>query len=170
MRLAVDEMLQGLGRWLRAAGYDTLVATGGMGDAALLDACRAEGRVLITRDRALAERGGRGLKVVVLPAGGLVDDVRALNAALEIDWRRSPFTRCVEDNTVLRPATEAEVARMPESARILPGPLRACPACGRLYWPGSHVRRMQARLDAFARGGAGGEDDDQLSETPGVRT
>jgi uncharacterized protein with PIN domain len=50
---------------------------------------------------------------------------------------------------------------MPASARALPGPLQACPACGRLYWPGSHVRRMQARLEAFAA---------QVSEIQASRT
>ncbi|HET6972195.1 MAG TPA: Mut7-C RNAse domain-containing protein, partial [Phenylobacterium sp.] len=29
-----------------------------------------------------------------------------------------------------------------------------CPACGRAYWPGGHVRRMEARLHALARDAA----------------
>lgn len=32
------------------------------------------------------------------------------------------------------------------------GPVTACPDCGRIYWPGSHVRRMRARLDCWRRG------------------
>src|SRR5262249_53667807 len=28
-------------------------------------------------------------------------------------------------------------------------PLRVCPECGRLYWPGGHVRHMQQRLAAW---------------------
>ncbi|MFC7553294.1 Mut7-C RNAse domain-containing protein [Pseudoroseomonas wenyumeiae] len=38
------------------------------------------------------------------------------------------------------------MARIPPRARLLPGPFRACPCCGRVYWPGSHVRRMEERL------------------------
>jgi len=63
------------------------------------------------------------------------------------------------DNAVLRPATEAERASLPPRARALPGPVRACPQCARLYWPGNHVRRMTARLERWAatrRKGAGG--------------
>ena len=26
---------------------------------------------------------------------------------------------------------------------------RACPACGRIYWPGTHVRRMKKRLESM---------------------
>jgi len=50
------------------------------------------------------------------------------------------------DNTPLRAASGAERQRVPEAARDLPGPVMACPSCGRLYWPGSHVRRMSAKL------------------------
>jgi len=57
----------------------------------------------------------------------------------------------VVDNAELRAATSEEIGRMPETARALPGPFRACPACGRLYWPGSHVKRMAARLAGFGR-------------------
>jgi uncharacterized protein with PIN domain len=58
------------------------------------------------------------------------------------------FTRCLVCNTELRPATEAEYATLvPPQARALPGPLRRCPACGRVYWPGSHARRMRAALE-----------------------
>jgi len=31
-------------------------------------------------------------------------------------------------------------------AREVPGPLRRCPACERVYWRGSHARRMEAAL------------------------
>src|SRR5689334_350075 len=36
LRLMCDEMLLRLGRWLRAAGYDTAFAAGGADDAALI--------------------------------------------------------------------------------------------------------------------------------------
>ena len=58
MRLICDEMLLRLGRWLRAAGYDTVIAEGGMDDATLIARCAAENRVLLTRDRELAACAG----------------------------------------------------------------------------------------------------------------
>jgi uncharacterized protein len=30
-------------------------------------------------------------------------------------------------------------------------PIRHCAGCGRLYWPGSHERRIRATLQDFAR-------------------
>lgn len=158
MRLLCDEMLRGLGRWLRAAGYDTEVAGAGEDDRALLGRAAAEGRTLLTRDRHLARTVPPGGAAVVLLGGeraggegGLDAHARALRAGLGLDWQLAPFTRCLVDNAPLRPATAEEAEpRVPESARAAGGPFRTCPACGRLYWPGSHVRRMAARLAAWA--------------------
>jgi uncharacterized protein len=42
-------MLRGLGRWLRAAGYDTLIAERGLADRVLARRCAEEDRVLLTK-------------------------------------------------------------------------------------------------------------------------
>lgn len=72
---------------------------------------------------------------------------RRLGARLGIDWLAAPFSRCLVDNAPLRPASVVEVVSVPEAARQGDGPLLACPECARVYWPGSHVRRMRARLE-----------------------
>ncbi len=145
-----DEMLVRLGRWLRAAGYDTAIAEGGVGDAALIARCAAEGRILVTRDRRLAARAEAAVLVVQLAETGVEAQARALGAALGIDWQHAPFTRCLLDNAALDAAPPEAMALVPPSSRAAGGPLRRCPECGRLYWPGGHVRRMQARLRRLA--------------------
>jgi uncharacterized protein with PIN domain len=145
-RLLCDEMLAGFCRWLRAAGHDAVMAPAGASDQAVFMLARAEGRTLLTRDHGLAGHGGN--EVVLLPER-LDDQARVLAARLGLDWMEAPFTRCLVDNTELREATGAEAATLPKRAKALAGPFRACPACGRLYWPGSHVRRMLARLEHF---------------------
>lgn len=144
--LFCDAMLASLARWLRAAGYDTALARSDASDRSVLEACRMEARTLITRDRHLASHAGATVTVLWLADSGLDAQAAHLASTLGIDWLRAPFTRCLLDNHPLNEATDAERATAPERARALPGPFRACPACGRLYWPGSHVRRMQARL------------------------
>lgn len=156
--LYCDAMLASLARWLRAAGYDTELAPASATDRAVLDACRVQQRILVTRDRHLAAHAGADVRVSLLAANGLEAQAGELTTALEIDWTWAPFTRCLLDNTPLHEATPDERGRVPPRARDLPGPFRACPLCGRLYWPGSHVRRMQARLErwhALARSGSG---------------
>ncbi|WP_031555135.1 Mut7-C RNAse domain-containing protein [Parvularcula oceani] len=150
MRLFCDEMLVGLARWLRAAGDDTALAEPGTQDADILALAEAEDRLLVTRDRRLAGRAGRA---VLLTEDRVEDQARDLGERTGLDWRAAPFTRCVVDNAPLRPATREERDAVPPQARGLPGPFRACPDCGRLYWPGSHVRRMSERLERLARNG-----------------
>ncbi|UGB36988.1 Mut7-C RNAse domain-containing protein [Frateuria soli] len=154
--LFCDAMLASLARWLRAAGYDTGLASVSARDRAVLDACLAQSRILVTRDRHLAAHAPDGIRVVLLAVDGLDAQAAELTVALGIDWTCAPFTRCLLDNTSLHDATPGERTRVAPRARNLPGPFRACPACGRVYWPGSHVRRMQARLEHWnARGGNG---------------
>jgi uncharacterized protein with PIN domain len=105
--------------------------------------------VLVTRDRELAARAAPGS--ALLKETDALAQARALSAALPIDWALAPFTRCVMDNALLRGATADEIAQIPAQARDGPGPIRACPSCGRIYWPGSHVKRLRARLEALGR-------------------
>jgi len=151
MRLLCDEMLGRLGGWLRAAGYDTAIAEGGSTDQALLAHCAAEGRILVTRDRHLARLAAGAVPVVRLGEGGLEAQARALREALGIDWLHAPFTRCLLDNAPLEPAPGEVAALVPPASRAAGGPLQRCPECDRLYWPGGHVRRMQARLAEWNR-------------------
>jgi uncharacterized protein with PIN domain len=151
MRFLCDEMLVRLARLLRAAGYDTYLAAGGEADAELIKTARREGRILVTRDKRLAA----AFEESVLVTGWGVDaEAHALSRAVVLDWAYAPFSRCVVDNAHLREATPEEIAPLPERTRALDGPFRVCPACGRAYWPGSHVRRMEARLAGLARDAA----------------
>jgi uncharacterized protein len=150
VRLLCDEMLQGMGRWLRAAGYDTAIAQRGAADDDLLAQAKAERRVLLTCDRRLAARAAPA-RVVLLPSETPDAAAAALRRELGIDWLLAPFSRCLVDNAPLRPAGPAALARLPERTRAAPGPVTVCPTCGRIYWPGSHVRRMRARLDRWRR-------------------
>ena len=146
MRLLCDEMLVRLGRWLRAAGYDTVIAEGGMPDAILLARCAAEERILLTRDRHLAAVADGRVSVVCLDESSIAAQARALRAAQDIDWLHAPFTRCLVDNAPLAPAPPDMAAQVPPASRAAGDPLQLCPTCGRRYWPGGHVRRMLARL------------------------
>ena len=145
MRLLCDEMLARLGRWLRAAGYDTAIAENGMPDAALIRRCVAENRILLTRDRHLAAAADGRVSVVCLAETGIAAQAQTLRAVLAIDWQHAPFTRCLVDNAPLAPAPPDMAAQVPPASRAAGDPLQLCPTCGRLYWPGGHVRRMRAR-------------------------
>jgi uncharacterized protein with PIN domain len=147
-----DEMLGSLARWLRAAGHDTALAEAGARDGTLIQRAVDEERVLVSRDRRLVQEARRRTAALHLTGDDLDEHARRLRDELGVDWTLAPFTRCMVDNQALRPASEAEMGNIPEMSRGLPGPFRACPACGRVFWPGSHVKRMLARLQAWRDG------------------
>lgn len=71
LRFLCDEMLAGLGRWLRIAGYDTAIASGGRRDRDLVKQAHAEQRILLTRDRRVVEIRPANDRTVVLENDGI---------------------------------------------------------------------------------------------------
>ncbi|MCW8828792.1 MAG: Mut7-C RNAse domain-containing protein [Gammaproteobacteria bacterium] len=151
-RFLCDEMLQRAGRWLRAAGYDVVIAAAGESDAVLLQQARYQQRLLITRDRGMAVHPGAADTVVLLQGNTLHGLLREITERLAINWHYSPFSRCMECNTPLIEAPAGVIHRVP-SESLRPGEtLRYCPRCDKVYWEGSHVKRMRRQLARFARG------------------
>ncbi len=147
-----DRMLERLGRYLRAAGYDTAMAEPRETDETIVRRIEGEHRILVTCDRALAERANMRGSAVLLPGTGLDAAVHALGKQITIDWLHAPFSRCLVDNTQVVPAQDQDRMRVPPRARRIGGEVMMCPECGRIYWPGSHVRRMEVRLRRWNEG------------------
>ena len=151
-RFLCDEMLERLGRWLRAAGHDTAIAPSGSDDRALVEQAGEENRWLITRDRHLARfRNGDG-RVVLLEANDTAALAAELSDRFKIDWLHRPFSRCLDCNTILQPATPRQLDRIPRSALAIAREGWYCPSCDKVLWQGSHVRRMRHTLENFAQG------------------
>ena len=146
-RFLCDGMLARFCRRLRAAGYDTEIAGPDEADGRLVERAVEEDRLLLTCDRKMAERRLVSERVVVLPSNGLEGTARALMSHVPVDWLLAPFSRCLVDNSPLRPAEPSELCRLPPRAQeIGDKDVFVCPLCDRIYWPGSHVRRMLKQL------------------------
>ena len=148
-RFLCDEMLGSLCRYLRAAGYDTAFAGNGTGDAQLLRQCHAEGRYFLTQDTLIREHKAANGIALILPHAPLDRLAELVGAHYRLDWTTHAFTRCLVDNSPLTEADAAAIARAPQDARHPAEPLRHCPLCGRVYWRGSHYKRMKERLAAW---------------------
>jgi uncharacterized protein len=151
-RFLCDEMLGHLCRYLRAAGYDTLLANNGASDAELLRQCRAERRYFLTQDTLISEHKAASGIALILPHAPLDRLAVLVGTHYRLDWTAHAFSRCLLDNTPLITADKAATARAPQDAQRPGEPLRQCPQCGRVYWRGSHYKRMQARLAAWQAG------------------
>ncbi len=151
-RFLCDEMLHGLSRWLRAAGYDTVVATAGASDRSLIKLALDEDRILITRDRKMVEIRHADRVVLLLLANGLDDCIKELTNKLHLDWQHKPFSRCMRCNAPLQVAEAALRSRVPADALEENDELLYCPECDKVYWWGSHTDRMKRKLVRFNGG------------------
>jgi len=145
-------MLQRVGRWLRAAGYDVLIAEPGQADRALIALARKEGRLLLTRDRGLLEYRDANEWVLLFEANELREILAEMDRRLRIDWLYRPFSRCLECNTPLISAPGEVKNRVPPESLREGETLLYCPHCDKPYWAGSHVKRMRRLLECFHRG------------------
>ena len=146
MKFLCDEMLQRLGNWLRAAGYDTLIESDGRSDYELLRHAIDEHRYLITRDQKLMEHRRAPGNVILLSCDNLEECVQSLSEQLAIDWHYHPFMRCTVCNTPLSIASAKQIETIPENSRKVTSEAFYCPTCDQVYWEGSHVKRMRTQL------------------------
>jgi uncharacterized protein with PIN domain len=148
-RFLCDEMLGRLCRYLRAAGYDTLFDANGLPDRELLRLCKEQDRYFLTQDQLIIEHNAARGVAFILPQGEL-DQLAAITAAqFQLDWTSHAFTRCMEDNASLLDADNAAMQRVPPDAQMVGERFRVCPVCARVYWQGSHYKRMLARLQKW---------------------
>src|SRR5262245_30864134 len=111
-RFMADCMLGRLARWLRILGLDTAYDRN-IRDDALIARCRREGRVLLTRDRALSARRAvrkGGVPVVLVES----DDPDLQLAQVLREARIAPdpgllLSRCLECNVSLEDAPRDQV-------------------------------------------------------------
>jgi len=149
MKLLCDEMLMRLGRWLRAAGYDTAIAHAGNEDRKIVAQAVREERLLITCDRRMAEHKRIASCLILLESQGLHAQAREVTGLLHIDWMYRPFSRCLVCNTLLERGNDRHLSMVPPESREVIDTVYTCPGCGKTYWHGSHVVRMRRKLAAW---------------------
>ncbi|MCG6962722.1 MAG: Mut7-C RNAse domain-containing protein [Acidobacteria bacterium] len=143
-RFVADAMLGTLARWLRFFGYDCVFTE--LPDDEVLRRARSESRWLLTRDRELASRGPRTLLVKAERLDEQVAEVISrLGLAPAPTLERA---RCGSCNGLLEPTPRAVVQTLvPPHVAATAERFRRCTECGRVYWPGSHSRRIVARME-----------------------
>ncbi len=143
LRLLADGMLGRLARWLRLLGYDTAYENDA-DDLELARRARAEGRILLTRDRSLAAR--RGLRTLLIESERVQDQVRQVVETLGPPPNPA-LSRCSLCNVPLEPAAPRQVAdRVPPYVLQTQKRFGICPTCGRVYWAGTHLEHMKRYL------------------------
>lgn len=155
-RFVADAHLGGLARLLRMAGFDTLYDNH-FDDAEIERIADSDGRIVLSRDRALLKRRSISHGCYV-HAQEPVAQLAEILARLDLTGRLQPLSLCLACNVPLQPVAKAQVIdRLPPGVRERHQRFSACRVCQRIYWEGSHWQRMQEKL-AQAVAAAGGSD------------
>ena len=150
-RFVLDVHLGKLARWLRLLGFDAAYANG-YDNETLAQIASTEKRILLTRDRRLLMRSA-----VKYGHWVRTDDPREQLREI-VQWYDlvplfKPFTRCADCNGRLAPVPKEEIIELlpPLTARIYDDNTR-CTNCGKIYWPGSHLKRITSLLEEISQG------------------
>ena len=144
-RFVADAHVGGLARLLRMAGFDT-VYDNAFHDAEIARIAASEDRVVLTRDRDLLIRReiryGRYLRALATEA-----QMEEIVARYGLAAHAQPFSLCLHCNAPLHPVDKAQIEeRLPPMVRAHYEEFSGCDVCGRIFWKGSHYRRMEALL------------------------
>jgi len=152
-RFVLDGHLGKLARALRLLGFDSDYERN-MSDAALIERAVAGRRIILTRDREL-------LKTKRVTHGYWLRSTDPAQQIVEVldrfDLRGSarPFTRCTVCNgPLVKAAFEDVAAWVPSRVREHCRDYTRCAACGKVYWKGTHVDRLEAFVERVLAHGA----------------
>ena len=146
LKFILDVHLGRLAGYLRMLGFDAAY-TNSATDPELVRIASEERHILLTRDRGL-------LMHSAVTRGYWLRQTDSRRQAAEIIRRFDlagtvrPFTRCMACNSILLAAERAAVlSRIPPRTAELYDQFLQCAGCGRVYWPGSHYRRMRQWIE-----------------------
>lgn len=146
MTFVVDCMLGKLAKWLKVLGFDALYYSKAEDDD-LLAIARREGRVLLSRDHALLGRAKR-LKSLLIESETWQNQIAQVLTHFRLHDEVRPYSRCLECNAALKPLPKSKAQNL-----VTPfiferaDSFAVCPACGRVFWPGTHFDDMAAKLE-----------------------
>ena len=147
IRFFADVNVARLVRWLRGIGIDT-VWEDAISDDDLIRRAIEEKRFVLTLDKRIPQEF-RTDHVYLLahdkPFEQFIEVIRHFNLSKPAQF----FTRCLVCNTLLRAAETEEIAeKAPPIAQEKHQKFSFCATCNKIYWEGSHARRMRQAIES----------------------
>lgn len=130
-------MLGRLARYLRILGFSVIYEQDGIDDDRIVEVCRDNSYILITRDRLLSRRYNPSILITSTQIGSQIIE---FTSVYKPDRKRL-FMRCTVCNGILLPIKLEE-----NDYRSKLNPYK-CSACGKLYWSGTHPTNIIEYLE-----------------------
>jgi uncharacterized protein len=149
-RFILDNHLGKLASYLRMLGFNCLYRNTFQDDE-LAQLSQERDRILLTRDHRLLMR-----KTVTqgywLRSQDPDKQLKEVLARYELGGLVKPFQRCMRCNGLLELVSKESIIHrlLPLTIRYF-DEFRLCPACGQIYWPGSHYTKMLAFIEQITQ-------------------
>lgn len=145
-RFILDTHLGRLAGLLRMLGFDAQYGVDAE-DERLAKISKEKGRILLTKDRGLLKRG-------IVAHGYCVRDQDPFQQVIEVlrhfelGDEVNPYSRCIRCNGQLKEVSKLDVEdAVPAAAWSNYDRFQLCNRCGKVYWEGSHVKKMDQLID-----------------------
>ncbi len=149
-RFILDVHLGKLAKYLRMAGFDTLYETD-YSDSEIVDISRKGKRIILTRDVGI-------LKYKTVTHGYWIrsqdpyEQFREVIRHFDLYNQFQPFQRCMDCNGIIEKAAKSQVVHhLKPRTRQYYNDFYQCARCKKVYWKGSHVKRMQELMDRIEK-------------------
>lgn len=146
LKFFADVNVASVVRWLRAAGIDTAWEDA-IPDDELVRRAAEEKRYVLTLDKRILQEF-RTDHVFLLSSGEPLAQFTEIVRHFNIPKPEEYFTRCLVCNAALRPAEAEEITEnAPAGVQEIHENFSFCARCNKIYWEGSHARRMRAAIE-----------------------
>lgn len=149
-RFILDVHLGKLAKYLRMTGFDTLYEKH-YSDSEIVEISLKEKRIILTRDIGV-------LKYKTVTHGYWIrsqDPYEQFNEVIrrfELIQNFQPFHRCMNCNGLIEKVTKDEVIHnLKPKTRQFYHDFYKCSKCNKIYWKGSHFKKMQHFIDSIER-------------------
>ena len=152
MKFLCDQMLGTLAKWMRILGFDTFYANSEVDDRELIDICKKENRILITRDKTLIQIARReNIKTIGISTTDINEQIKKVISDREIDLKKV-LSRCILCNTIVDDIKKDEVkSRVPKKVYDNNEKFWLCKKCDKIYWKGSHFENMIDKINEIKK-------------------
>jgi uncharacterized protein len=141
MKFIADVMLGRLAKRMRLLGFDILYDRK-LNDNEIIRLSLEQDRIILTRDRALVERPLAANHLFIY-SDHAQEQLKQLLTFFSCPPHTIHFTRCSECNTLLVPISKEEAKDLvPRYVYDKNDEFLQCLQCGRIYWKGTHLRRL----------------------------
>jgi uncharacterized protein len=146
-RFMMDHMVERAGKYLRIIGYDA-VWDPGVRSHELIVLANRDGRVFVTRNRRIPDEYPKPDRLFTVDSPDPVAQFQALVSAFALDTQTGLFAKCIRCNEYLVEVPDKREVRGLVHPHVYEERDRffRCPACGTVFWFGSHVRNTCRKL------------------------